>query len=140
MSVMGACSPYDNPDSTKVYAPCGVIANSIFNDSFSFTYYGATKTGSGTAISLENTGIAWESDVFNRYGNPASWTDTVKPKSWSKNVYQLDTTDATNNGYKNQDLIVWMRTAALPKFRKLYRIKSHGLSAGYYKVTISYSR
>ena len=54
-----------------------------------------------------------------------------------------------NNGYQNEDFIVWMRTAALPNFRKLYRRVSHadpketqfkdGLPAGKYLVEIEYN-
>ena len=53
----------------------------------------------------------------------------------------------TNNGYLNEDFIVWMRTAALPNFRKLYRRVDHtkedafkdGLPAGEYKLEIEYN-
>ena len=34
---------------------------------------------------------------------------------------ELDPDDIDNNGLQNEDLIIWMRTAALPNFRKLYR-------------------
>lgn len=61
-------------------------------------------------------------------------------------VDELDPTNPDNNGYKNEDLIVWMRTAALPTFRKLYRRISHntqqfteGLPEGEYQFTIEYS-
>ena len=54
-------------------------------------------------------------------------------------------TDSSNNGYKNEDLIIWMRSSALPTFRKLYRRINHtdstfseGLPKGSYEVTISY--
>ena len=33
--------------------------------------------------------------------------------------------NASNNGYKNEDLIVWMRAAAFPSFRKFYRRIDH---------------
>ena len=72
--------------------------------------------------------------------------DTVKPPNWKKDLCNLDT-DPDNNGYKNEDLIVWMRTAALPNFRKLYRRIDHsqssyenGLPAGNYSFEIEYSK
>lgn len=56
----------------------------------------------------------------------------------------MDTNNTDNNGYENEDLIVWMRTAALPNFRKLYRRISHTgtfaekLPKGNYKIQINY--
>lgn len=67
-----------------------------------------------------------------------------KPVNWRKNVWELDTTDPNNNGFENEDFIVWMRTAALPSFRKLYRIidspLSNGLPAGNYTLLVDYSK
>lgn len=50
-----------------------------------------------------------------------------------------------NNGFINEDFIVWMRTAALPTFRKLYRLIERKdnlqptLQAGKYSLDIAYS-
>jgi hypothetical protein len=60
---------------------------------------------------------------------------------------QLDPSNPDNNGYENEDFIVWMRTAAMPTFRKLYRKLSsnatgsfqNGLPKGTYTITITYS-
>jgi len=49
----------------------------------------------------------------------------VKPRDWRLNIWELDPTDPDNNGFMNEDLIVWMRAAALPNFRKLYRRIDH---------------
>jgi len=54
---------------------------------------------------------------------------TAAPVNWHRPVYELDMHNASNNGYKNEDLIVWMRTAAFPSFRKLYRRIDHSSSA-----------
>lgn len=53
--------------------------------------------------------------------------------------------DSDNNGFINEDFIVWMRTAALPTFRKLYRLIERKsdlhptLPAGQYYLNITYS-
>ena len=69
---------------------------------------------------------------------------TVKPLFWSRPAYELDTSDPANNGFINQDFLVWMRRAALPDFNKLYRRITdgdyeEGLPAGNYTLEISYS-
>lgn len=68
----------------------------------------------------------------------------VKPPNWTKEIWELDT-DPNNNGFKNEDFIVWMRTAALPNFRKLYRRVDHniapfqdGLPKGEYFLYVKY--
>lgn len=69
---------------------------------------------------------------------------TTKPVNWPKPVYMLDT-EPDNNGFINEDFIVWMRTAALPTFRKLYRLIERKnnlqptLQAGKYSLHIGYS-
>ena len=73
----------------------------------------------------------------------------AKPKDWKKNLWELDTENPENNGLQNEDLIVWMRTAALPNFRKLYRKIDHqnngedfknGIPEGIYSFDIEYSK
>jgi hypothetical protein len=41
--------------------------------------------------------------------------NTIKPPNWASNLSLY-----TSKYNENQDLIVWMRTSAFPKFRKLY--------------------
>ena len=74
----------------------------------------------------------------------AAWAGFTNPPNWNnKQVYELSS-DPSNNGYINEDLIVWMRTAALPNFRKLYRKISHAgtftekLPKGSYRIIINY--
>lgn len=68
------------------------------------------------------------------------------PPYWQKPVYELDDKNPTNNGFINEDLIVWMREAAFPSFKKLYGFLNRsqkpftkGLPVGNYSIEISYS-
>uniref|UniRef100_A0A0K8TP30 Putative cell cycle control protein n=1 Tax=Tabanus bromius TaxID=304241 RepID=A0A0K8TP30_TABBR len=138
------CTPFAYSDDNNPIAPCGAIANSLFNDSL-------TITQQNTLVPLLRTGIAWPSDKQIKFRNPPDLEgelkkgNYVKPRAWEKNLWELDIDDETNNGFQNEDLIVWMRTAALPNFRKLYRRVDHtqkyfqeGLRSGNYTLTVNY--
>jgi hypothetical protein len=103
-------------------------------------------------VPVFKTDIAWPTDKSTKFQNPPGKTlqeafnGSVRPPFWSKDVWQLDTENDANNGYQNEDFIVWMRTAALPNFRTLYRRGNHadphfkdGLPAGKYKLDIKYN-
>lgn len=152
------CEPYESDlDSNKVFAPCGLIANSMFNDTFDLEWLSQIhKNGSildvNKKINFTQEGIAWESDHGNKFKNPAgndlvaSFNGTVKPPSWSKAPYELDPGNPSNNAFLNEPFIVWMRVAAFPTFRKLYsRITmelnpelSNGLESGSYRLKVNY--
>lgn len=97
------------------------------------------------------TGIAWSSDKNIKFRNPEGNLEKAlegfaKPRDWREPLWKLDTENPDNNGFQNEDLIVWMRTAALPSFRKLYRrvdtaaeSYENGLAAGKYKLLVDYS-
>jgi hypothetical protein len=134
----------------KLLYPCGLIANSLFND----------KISVALPLALDETGISWESDK-KKFVNPGD------PKESGYREVPVGTTNTTancvaaklhpncrlysdgpqpylyyypkmderlymfeNELYKdivtpvkfmqNEHFMVWMRTAALPKFRKLY--------------------
>jgi len=136
------CAPYDYNDN-KPIAPCGAIANSLFNDTLTLMY-------NNEKVPLHRTGIAWPSDKNIKYQNPPgnlkeAFSDFAKPINWRLNIWELDTENPSNNGFENEDLIVWMRTAALPDFRKLYRRINHsgtfeiGLPKGNYTLLIEYN-
>ncbi|CAL8094992.1 unnamed protein product [Calicophoron daubneyi] len=139
------CNPYRlNPDGKK-YAPCGAIAMSLFNDTFTLKYRGSDSDSLSASeeVPMTKEGIAWPSDVEKKYGIPpaSSWDDTVKPDSW-----KLNATERSKDAYKgDEELIVWMRTAALPTFRKLYRKLipqgrfTDGLPAGNYSIDVGYA-
>lgn len=108
--------------------------------------------GGRQEVKLLKTGIAWDSDKNIKFRNPdgdlkEAFKDFAKPKAWKKHVYELDLEDDSNNGFQNEDFIVWMRTAALPTFRKLYRKIDHsqegykdGLLHGSYELEVEYCK
>ncbi|XP_062504833.1 cell cycle control protein 50A-like [Corticium candelabrum] len=131
-ATIGVCSPFqegrlNNSDDELPYAPCGMIANSLFNDTLLLSYYDRSTGDSGN-VNVTRTGIAWTSDRDDKFKNPSASTvdelctkfdGTLHPPSWNRNACRL-TDDLSNTGFVNEDLIVWMRTAAFPTFRKLY--------------------
>ncbi|KAJ3613675.1 hypothetical protein NHX12_019921 [Muraenolepis orangiensis] len=143
------CEPYRTIDQVGPIAPCGAIANSLFNDTLELSYL---ANGSKTPVALVKKGIAWWTDKHVKFRNPggngnltAAFQGTSKPVNWRVPVYELDPMDPENNGFINEDFIVWMRTAALPTFRKLYRIiqkkadQTPTLASGHYVLDITYN-
>ncbi|NWZ06727.1 CC50A protein, partial [Agelaius phoeniceus] len=142
------CEPY-RTNEDKPIAPCGAIANSMFNDTLELY---RIDNDTRTPITLIKKGIAWWTDKNVKFRNPtgdgnnltALFQGTTKPVNWPKPVYMLDT-EPDNNGFINEDFIVWMRTAALPTFRKLYRLIERKnnfqptLQAGKYSLDIAYN-
>lgn len=115
------CDPLTLNAEGKAYFPCGLIANSLFNDTFlpSLARLGA---GVGDATyEMTTDGIAWSSDA-SLYKNTSYTADqVVPPPNWVKRY---------PNGYDNDEFPlpslnsmpefqVWMRTAGLPTFSKL---------------------
>lgn len=140
------CAPYQFDSDNKPIVPCGSLANSMFNDSF--TLYQIVN-GVNKEVPLDGKGIAWWTDYNIKYRNPNvtplrnAFNGTVKPLFWSVPAYALSS-DPANNGFINQDFLVWMRRAALPNFRKLYRRITegdyvNGLPAGNYSLAIRYN-
>ncbi|XP_029315549.1 transmembrane protein 30C [Cottoperca gobio] len=145
------CKPFNMDQKGLPIAPCGAVANSIFNDSFTLHYLGS---GGPVQVPLLRKGITWYTDKNVKYRNPTTenmtlvqvFNGTARPLYWQKPVYELDLLDSTNNGFINDDLIVWMREAAFPNFKKLYGVLyrankpfTNGLPAGNYSIDISYN-
>lgn len=144
------CQPFqENANRTPIY-PCGAVANSMFNDSFVLAreIYGETDDNT---VAIQYTDIAWKSDRDKKFFNPAQgWPDEVKnevikPPYWKHGIWDFSK-NPLENGVKNESFIVWMRTAALPTFRKLHSRVDHeiktyadGLPAGNYTVRIAYN-
>ncbi|XP_075497471.1 putative ALA-interacting subunit 2 isoform X1 [Primulina tabacum] len=102
-----SCAPEDISHGLPI-VPCGLIAWSLFNDTYTF-FRGTDE------LKVNRKKIAWKSDREHKFG---------------KDVYPFNFQNGSLIGGANldiniplsdqEDLIVWMRTAALPTFRKLY--------------------
>ncbi|XP_059317637.1 ALA-interacting subunit 1-like [Lycium ferocissimum] len=104
----GSCDPEDKANG-KPIVPCGLIAWSLFNDTYSFTSSNGNKS-----LVVNKKGIAWKSDRDHKFGKD------VFPSNFQSGPL-IGGGNLTNQSLSEQeDLIVWMRTAALPTFRKLY--------------------
>ena len=101
--------------------PCGLIAKSFFNDTF------ILRKENGNTVDILENNIAWASDVQFRFGNVDPMDVTPAVDSWNKAQW-LDMTD--------EHFIVWMRTAALPNFRKLWGRIPDDVESGTYTLSI----
>jgi len=133
--------------------PCGLIANTLFNDVFTLeSVVGPDGLPIEGAV-MNEEGIAWQSDLEWKYRQPEGFNSepcssleecSCEGPEWSctepyqapngtyyRYFYPDDNTTqylyetypmvvSPIEGVKNEHFVVWMRTAALPKFRKLY--------------------
>ncbi|GMS83099.1 hypothetical protein PENTCL1PPCAC_5274, partial [Pristionchus entomophagus] len=161
------CEPLEtridpNDGIEKPIAPCGSIANSLFNGIFLKEFCAHSMLPETCAL-LSLRGIISDFVVRKKYANPLpkenetlcdAFKGTVRPPWWTRDVCQLGAPlnaedaarDSVGIGLENIDLIIWMRVAALPKFRKIYRIVddehddyTEGLPAGNYTLRIGYN-
>jgi len=113
------CSPADSQggssSNSAVFYPCGLIARSFFNDTFQLLY------PNKTFVPLQKEGIAWDSDIDHKFKNPNRGANGVR----------------VIDDFQDEDFIVWMRTAGLPTFKKLYRIIKTDLDSATYTVVIN---
>ncbi|CAH8527059.1 unnamed protein product [Schistosoma margrebowiei] len=138
-SALASCNPYVSIEG-KPILPCGAIANSIFNDTFILTYIRNDNTK--VTVTTTSNGIAWPSDVNRKFGtlNANALNNTIKPPNWPQPIQAR-----SSSPFKTDEaLIVWMRIAALPNFRKLSAFVVHkddfanGLPSGTYEIVINY--
>ncbi|KAK9115719.1 hypothetical protein Sjap_014666 [Stephania japonica] len=107
-NVIKNCDPEATTSNGSVIVPCGLIAWSLFNDTYGFSV-------NNKAVEVNKKNIAWKSDRDRKFGSD------VYPKNFqSKGLIGGAKLDPNKPLSEQEDLIVWMRTAALPTFRKLY--------------------
>ncbi|KAK2589522.1 alkylphosphocholine resistance protein lem3 [Conoideocrella luteorostrata] len=139
------CTPLygeDKNGTKKPYYPCGLIANSMFNDTFGdpVLLNAQGSSSEGKPYKMTNKGIAWDSDK-DLYG-PTKYkpADVLPPPNWAAAYPGYEYTDEhpPPNLKEWEDFQVWMRTAGLPVFSKLYkRNDEDAMAAGTYEIVIN---
>lgn len=129
------CKVLARNSENKIYYPCGLIANSMFNDTFPDQLVNIQDSSSN--YSLSNEGINWDTDK-QRFGKTKyNYTDIAPPPYWERSY--PDGYNETNvpNLKEWEEFQNWMRPAALHKFTKLIRRNSNdSLPAGEYQIDI----
>ena len=156
---MEACEPLEKLGDITLN-PCGLVANTLFNDVFTLTTDGDSPPAvdaDGVPLAMIEEGIAWQSDIEFKFRQPEGFrfaqcgscddaNCTCDSDEWSCDdwgpykdrdgncfLYYYPNAETTRylyqtypmivspiEGVMNEHFIVWMRTAALPSFRKLY--------------------
>lgn len=101
------CAP-ERYTAKGVIVPCGLVAWSLFNDTYKFSV-------NNKQLGVSKKDITWKSDQKNKFGSD------VYPKNFqSGGLIGGAKLNSSIPLSEQEDLMVWMRTAALPTFRKLY--------------------
>lgn len=157
--LMGSVLTYDDVEldcfplienGTSLLSPCGLIANSLFNDIIELQ-------PNPQGVVLDTDGIAWTADEDDKFNQPDGFVSSTVPDPLTDNCTTIlgsdyedcktyvDSSDNTTyfywypdedttqylyesfptiispiEGVKNEHFVNWMRTAGLPYFRKLY--------------------
>ncbi|RYO94061.1 hypothetical protein DL766_004116 [Monosporascus sp. MC13-8B] len=137
-----SCDPLKLDSDGRAYYPCGLIANSLFNDTFSpvklLNVRGENMND--TVYPMTSKGIAWDSDKALYQKTKITDYDTIVPPIYWQERYP-------NRSYseehpppdigEDEHFMVWMRTAGLPDFSKLYaRNDEEDMIEGTYSLEI----
>ncbi|KAI9316999.1 CDC50/LEM3 family [Dichotomocladium elegans] len=132
-----SCNPIGTVDG-KIYYPCGLIANSMFNDTF--TNLTLIRPGGGTddiTYIMSEKGIAWHTDVtrYKKTSTPVS--ELAVPPNWRKRYPDGYTDENLFDPSQDEHFLVWMRTSWYPTFRKLYsKYEGDPLQPGTYQIQV----
>ncbi|WWD05108.1 hypothetical protein V865_003180 [Kwoniella europaea PYCC6329] len=132
----GDCKPITSSGG-KPYYPCGLIANSFFNDTFGpVVLLNAQNGAQNQTYNFTEKGIAWGGIKKNYVVTPGydSPSDVLPPPNWARR-YPDGYTEFPNL-YEDEHFQIWMRIAALPTFRKLWaRNDDEVMTQGRYRVS-----
>eukprot|EP00486_Rosalina_sp_Unknown_P003224 CAMPEP_0201569842 /NCGR_PEP_ID=MMETSP0190_2-20130828/11753_1 /ASSEMBLY_ACC=CAM_ASM_000263 /TAXON_ID=37353 /ORGANISM="Rosalina sp." /LENGTH=413 /DNA_ID=CAMNT_0047992637 /DNA_START=29 /DNA_END=1270 /DNA_ORIENTATION=+ len=148
----GDCDPSEVKTATSgpykglIMLPCGLIANSFFNDKYKVRLFTPNDNGEGYQVvefcndtdtcngnaqdgdnwskytwyaspNWENKDIAWKSDVEKKFVSAEQKAEVTTDVNSLQNWQNITLPDTDD-----QDFIVWMRTATVSEFSKLHRI------------------
>lgn len=136
------CDPLRISDGGKPYYPCGLIANSLFNDSFAKPLLLNLEDNAqmNQTYNMTNRGIAWDSDKALYGKTKYKPNDIAVPPNWVKQYPGGNYSDEhpPPNLEEFEELQVWMRTAGLPAFSKLaMRNDKEKMACGTYRLDIT---
>ncbi|KAL8747561.1 MAG: hypothetical protein Q9190_000600, partial [Brigantiaea leucoxantha] len=138
----GDCDPLETDDTNRPYYPCGLVANSQFNDTFSQPVLLNVQNGGGMnnqTYNMTNKGIAWSSDKALYGKTKYNYADIAVPPNWVKQypTEGYSTENPPPNLDEDEEFQVWMRTAGLPTFSKLAKRNDHeSMACGMYQIDI----
>ncbi|KAF8652759.1 hypothetical protein AX16_004255 [Volvariella volvacea WC 439] len=139
------CKPLGSRDGKPIY-PCGLIANSLFNDTFSnpVLLNPASSDSSSQVYVFSTEGIAWPGEAKKYVSSPiggsgyGNLSDIVPPPNWMLRFPDGYTEQNPPPDLRSDEHFQnWMRTAGLPTFTKLYgRNDSDRMTRGRYRIII----
>lgn len=122
------CYTYSTNNAGDVYFPCGMLPNSIFNDTISSLNFNISRKQISFPIFANAKYIDPNPTLKNTI-----LSDTKPLPAWPKSIYNIE------NGILNEDFIVWNYPSAFPNFRKMYARLDNSLEIGVYNITVTYN-
>lgn len=141
-SISGSkCDALDvDPETGKAYYPCGLVANSMFNDTFSQPRR-IDSSANETTYNMTTKGIAFPTDRGIVKQTSYTPDEVVPPPNWRARYPNGYADGGVPDLSQDEAFVVWMRTAALPDFRKLaMRNDEDAMPAARYQVDIEDSK
>ncbi|KAI9703068.1 MAG: hypothetical protein M1820_005940 [Bogoriella megaspora] len=135
------CDPLRiDPETGKAFYPCGLIANSMFNDTIHPPVWTevAGSNDNNQTYNMTDQGIAWDSDKDLFKTTKYTADQVVPPLNWRLRYPTYNETFPIPDIQTAYPFQVWMRTAGLPTFSKLaLRNDTSPMRAGQYFIDIN---
>lgn len=129
------CKPLSKNPEGKLYYPCGLIANSLFNDTFPDELINVRDNSERYPLSKKD--INWRSDKKRFQKTSYDYKKIAPPPYWVKKFPHGYNETNVPNIHDWEEFQNWMRPAAFGKFAKLVRKNSESnLPRGEYQIDI----